>query len=132
MTLFSICILGTRLLWQVDNCTKDPVDGKHDDDDDDDKKWLLWWWWDDKDDCYDDGRLIGEEQEVCQTTDFNSISEKSCPVMMMLVMMMTVMMTMMVMVMTMTVLKMKRVAEHQKVVCDSNSISEKSPTMMAA
>ena len=113
----------------MDNCTKDPVDGEHDDvdddhDDDDDD--------DDKDDCYDDGRLIGEELKVCQTTDFNSISEKSCPVMMMLVMMMTVMMTMMVMVMTMTVLKMKRVAEHQKVVCDSNSISEKSPTMMAA
>ena len=86
------------------------MDGEHDDDDDND--------------CYDDGRLIGEEQEVCQTTDFNSISEKSFPVMMM--MMMTVM------VMTMTVLKMKRVAEHQKVVCDSNSISEKSPTMMAA
>ena len=93
------------------------MDGEHDDDDDDDD--------DDNDDCYDDGRLIGEEQEVCQTTDFNSISEKSFPVMMMMMMMMTVM------TMTMTVLKMKRLAEHQKVVCDSNSISEKSPTMMA-
>ena len=36
--VFSICILGERLLWQVDNCTKDPVAGKDDhfDDNDDD------------------------------------------------------------------------------------------------
>ena len=23
-----MCILGERLLWQVDNCTKDPVEGE--------------------------------------------------------------------------------------------------------
>ena len=27
ISLFSMCILGERLLWQVDNCTKDPVEG---------------------------------------------------------------------------------------------------------
>ena len=57
-------------------------------------------------------------------------STKMMMVMVMMVMVMMVM-AMVMMVMTMTVLKMKRVAEHQKVVCDSNSISEKSPTMMA-
>ena len=28
ISLFSMCILGERLLWQVDNCTKDPVKGE--------------------------------------------------------------------------------------------------------
>ena len=31
--VFSICILGERLLWQVDNCTKDPVEGEDHDHD---------------------------------------------------------------------------------------------------